>query len=142
MPDTADHHHTIPEYILPAHNRPTHHRPDLVRAVGYTSGPNGQVINDPTYRGRRHLQLIECKYSTDGITQEIINHIHIIYEPLYQTLQTRGTINADIKIIPIVISIFGTFNFKTLAEIIQLVSIKEEPLEALTYKHLPKPAKK
>jgi hypothetical protein len=72
----------------------------LVRAVGYTIGPNCQLIRDPTSQGRRQLQLIECKNSTDGNTQEIIDHIHTIYEPLKQALQTHGTLKAGIKIIP------------------------------------------
>jgi hypothetical protein len=59
--------HIIPEYILPAQFRPTHHKPDIIRAIGYTIGPDGTLKEDPTYRGRRQLQLIECKYSTDGI---------------------------------------------------------------------------
>jgi len=78
--------HTIPEYILPAQHRPAHHRPDLIRAVGYKYGPEGKLIKDPTYKGRRQLQLIECKYSTNGNIQEIINHILTIYEPLKQAL--------------------------------------------------------
>jgi hypothetical protein len=64
----------IPEYILLAHNKPTHHKPDLIRAVGYTFGPNGKLIKDPSCKGRRQLQLVECKYSNDGNIQEIINH--------------------------------------------------------------------
>jgi len=81
-PDTKEPTHNIPEYILPAQHRRTHHRPDLIMAVGYTFGPNGKLIKDPTYKGRRQLELIECKYSTDGNIQEIINHIYTIYEPL------------------------------------------------------------
>jgi len=91
-PDTMEPKHTIPDYILPAHNKPTHHRPDLIRAARYASGPNGKLIRDPTYLGRRQLQLIECKYSTDGNVPEIINHIHTIYEPLKQSLQYQGTL--------------------------------------------------
>jgi len=59
---------TIPEHILPAQHRPKHHRPDLIRAIGYTTTPEGRLIKYFTYRGRRRLQLIECKYSTDGNT--------------------------------------------------------------------------
>ena len=47
--------------------------------------------------------MIECKYSTDGNTHDIIEHIYIIYESLKLALQTHGTIKADIKIIPTVI---------------------------------------
>ena len=48
---------------------------------------------------------------------------------------------ADIITIPIVISRTCTFNnVKTLAEIAQLVSYKEEPPDDMTYKQLPKPA--
>jgi hypothetical protein len=132
--------HIIPEYILPAQYRPTHHKPDIIRAIGYTIGPDGKLKEDPTYRGRRQLQLIECKYSTDGNITDIIDHIYTIYEPLKQALQTHSTLRADIKIIPIVISRTGTFNVKTLAEIAQLISLDEEPPDALTYKQLPKPA--
>jgi hypothetical protein len=132
--------HIIPEYILPAQSRPTHHKPDIIRAIGYTTGPDGKLREDPTYRGRRQLQLIECKYSTNGNITDIIDHIYTIYEPLKQALQTHGTLQAEIKIIPIVISRTGTFNVKTLAEIAQLISLDEEPPDAMTYKQLPKPA--
>jgi len=50
-------------------------------------------------------------------------------------------VKADIIISPIVISRTSTFNGKTLAEIAQLVSYKEEPPYITTYKQLPKPAK-
>jgi len=49
---------------------------------------------------------------------------------------------AEIKVIPIVICRAGTFNVKTIAEIAQLISFKKEPLDALTYKQLPKTEKK
>jgi len=140
-PYTMEPRHTIPKYILPSHKRPTHHRPDLIRAVGYTARPNGKLIKYPTCKGRRQLQLIECKYSTDRNMQEIINHIHTIYEPLKQALQHHGTLKAYINIIPIVISIIGIFHVKTLAEIAQLVSFKEKPPDTLTYKQRPRPAK-
>jgi len=135
--DTMEPQNTIPEYIPPAHNRPTHHRPDLIRVVGYTFWPNGKLIRDPTYQGKRELQIVECKYSTDGNIPKIINHIHTIYEPLKQALQHHGTLKADIKIIPIVLSRTGTCNVKTLA---QLISLKEEPPYTLTYKQIPRPA--
>jgi hypothetical protein len=54
----------------------------------------------------------------------------------------HGTLTTEIKIIPIVIIRIGTFNVKTLAKIAQLVSFKEKPPDALTYKQLPKPAQK
>ena len=85
--------------------------------------------------------MIECKYSTDGNIHDIIDHIHNIYEPLKLALQTHGRIKADIKIIPIVISRTGTFNIKTLAKLVQLVSYKKETPDAMTYKQLPKQAK-
>ncbi len=56
----------------------------------------------------------------EGNITDIIQHIHTIYEPLKQVLLTHGTLKADIKIIPIVISKTGTFNVKTLAEIASL----------------------
>ncbi len=70
----------------------------------------------------------------------IIYHIHNIYEPLKLALQTYGTIKADIKIIPIVISKTSTFNVKTLSKIAQLISFDEEQPDALTFKQLPRPA--
>jgi hypothetical protein len=139
--DTTTSPQTIPKHILPARLRPQHHRPDLIRAIGYTLTPESILIKDHTYRGRRQLQIIECKYSTDGNIPEIIDHIHNLYEPPKIALQTHGKINADIKIIPIVITRTNTFNTKTLAEIAQLVSYKEEPPYVMTYKKLPKPAK-
>jgi hypothetical protein len=48
----------------------------------------------------------------------------------------------DVKIIPIVISRDGTFHVKTLAEIAQLASFKDEPPDELTVKQLPITAKK
>ena len=98
-PNTPNHSQTIPEYILPTQHRPTHHKPDYTRAIGYTTNPSGQLIPDPTYRGRRQLQLIECKCSTDGNTQAVIDYIYNINEPLKQALQMRGTLKAEIKII-------------------------------------------
>lgn len=81
------------------------------------------------YRGRRHVQIIECKYSIDGNIQELIDHTYQLYEPLKGALQMLGSLKADSIIIPIVISRTCTFNVKTLAEIAQLVSYKEEQPE-------------
>jgi len=105
--------------IYSTHNKDLneHHRPDLVRAVGYTTNLEGRLITDPTYSRRRQIQIIECKYSTYGHIQEIIDHIYQLYEPLKTSLQTHGRLKADIIIIPIVISRTSTFNMKTLAEV-------------------------
>ncbi len=132
--------HIIPDYILPTQHRPTHHKPNIIRAIGYTTGPDGTLQEGPIYRGRRQLQLIECKYLTDDNIRDIIDHIYTLYEPLKQALQTYGTFTADVRIIPIVISKTDIFNVKTLAEIAQLVSFDEEPPDKLTYKQLPKPS--
>jgi hypothetical protein len=110
--------------------------------VGFTLNKHGRLVKDLTYRGRRQIQIIEYKYSTDGNIQTIIEHIYNIYEPLRQALQTYGTLKADIKIIPIVISRAGTFHVKTLAEISQLVSFTEEPPDELTFEQLPPTAKR
>ncbi len=120
--------------------RPTHHKLNIIRAIGYILGPDGTLKEDPTYIGRRQLQLIECKYSTDGNITNIIHHIYTIYEPLKHALQTHGTLQADIKVIQIVISRTCTLNVKTLAEIAQLVSFEEEPPDTLTYQQLSKSA--
>ena len=74
--------------------------------------------------------------------QTIIDHIYDIYEPLRLALQTHGTLKADIKIIPIVIRRTGTFHVKKLAEIAQIVSLKEEPPDELTFKQLLIPGKR
>jgi hypothetical protein len=141
-PNTSTQPQSIRDYILPPQQRPTHHRPNLTRAIGYTINSNGELIPDPIYRGRRQIQIIECKYSTDGNMQAVIDHIYNIYEPLKHALQIHGTLQAEIIIIPIVISRTGTFNVRTPAGIAQLVSFREEPPDTLTYKQLPKPAKK
>ena len=60
---------------------------------------------------RRQIQTI----------QTIIDHIYDIYYPLRLALQTYGTLNAEVKIIPRGISRAGTFHVETLAEIAQLV---------------------
>ena len=140
--DNPDYPQTIPDYILHPQHRPKHHKPDLIRAVGFTLKKQGRLVKDLTYRGRRQIQIIECKYSTDGNIQTIIDHIYDIYEPLRHALQTHGTLKADVKIIPIVISRTGTFHVKTQAEISQLVSFTEEPPDELTFKQLPPTAKR
>ncbi len=127
--------------LHPQH-RPKHHKPDLIRAVGFTLNKQGKLVKDLIYRGRRQIQIIECKYSTDCNIQTIIEHIYEIYEPLRQALQTHGALKADIKIIPIVISQTGTFHVPTLAGIRQLVSFAEEPPDELTFKQLSPTAKK
>ena len=68
---------------LPKNKRPHHYKPDIVRAVGYYIDPDTGVLKpDPTYKGPRALQLIECKYATDMDMHEVINHIYTIYDPL------------------------------------------------------------
>jgi hypothetical protein len=104
--------------------------------VGFHLNKQGKLVKDLTYRGRRQIQIIECKYSTDGNIKIIIDHIYEIYEPLRQALQTHGTPNADVKIIPIVINQTCTFHVKTLAEISQFVSFAKEPPDELIFKQL------
>ncbi len=128
---------TIPDYILPAHHKPKHHKPDLIHAVGYIVNAQGKLLKDLTYREQRQKQIIECKYSTDGNIQDIMDHIYNIYEPLRLALQIHGTLKSEVKIIPTVISRTDTFHVKTHAEIAQLVSFKQEPLDVLTLKQLP-----
>jgi ribonuclease HI len=127
----------IPTNILPKHKRPKHHKPDIIRAIGYTINKEGALMADPAYRGRRCIQIIECKYSTDTNTLETIEHIHTIYEPLKQAIQLHNNGRIQVEVIPIVISRTGNFHTRTLAEIAQLVSLKENPPDTLTYKALP-----
>jgi hypothetical protein len=95
---------SIPDYVLHPQHKPKHHKPDLIRVVGFTLNKQGKLVKDPTYRGRRQIQIIECKYSTDGNIQAIIDHIYDIYDPLRLALQIHGTLKADVKIILIAIS--------------------------------------
>jgi len=122
--ENPDNPQSIPDYILHPQHKPKHHKPDLIRAVAFTLNPQGKLVKDLTYRGQRQRQIIECKYSTNGNIQTIIEHIYDIYEPLRLALQNHGTLKAEVKIIPVVISRTGTFHVKTLAEIAQLVSFK------------------
>ncbi len=80
---------------------------------------------------------IECKYSTDSNILETIERIHTIYEPLKHDIQLHNNGRIQVEVIPIVISRTGNFHTYTLAEIAQLVSLKENPLDTLTYKALP-----
>ena len=118
---------SIPDYVLHPQHRSKHHKPDLIRAVGFTLNTQGKLVKDLTYLGRRQIQILECKYLTDGNIQTIIDQIYDIYEPLRLALQTNGTLKAEVKIIHIVISRTYTFHVKTFAEIAQLVSFNEEP---------------
>jgi hypothetical protein len=70
----------IPNNILPNHKRSKHHKLDIIRTIEYIINSKGALVADPTYKGRKCLQLIECKYSTENNILETIEHIHIIYE--------------------------------------------------------------
>jgi hypothetical protein len=140
--ENPDYPQSIPDYILHSQHKPKPHKPDLIRAVCFTLNTQGKLVKDLTYRGQRQIQIIECKYSNEGKIQTIIDHIYAIYDPLRLALQTYGTLKAEVKIIPIVISRTYTFHVKTLAEIVQLVSFKEEPPDALTFKQLTPTAKR
>jgi len=102
--ENPDYPQSIPDYVLHPQHKARHHKPDFIRAVGYTLNTQGKLVKDLTYRGQRQIQNLECKYSTDGNMQTIIDHVYGIYEPLRQALQTYGTLKVDVKIIPIVIS--------------------------------------
>jgi hypothetical protein len=128
----------IPTNLLPKHKRPIHYKPDIIRAIGYRWNAERQLVEDPSYKGRRCLQLIECKYSTDSNTIDTINNIHNIYEPLKTAIMRHNKRKRiQVQIIPIVISRTGNFHTKTMAEIAQLVSFQENPPDTLTYKTLP-----
>ena len=127
----------IPTDLLPKHKRPQHHKPYIIRAIEYTRNSQGQLVEDISSRGRKCLQLIECKYSTDGNTLDTINNIHNIYEPLKQAIIRHNRKTKLVQIIPIVTSRTGNFYTRTLAEIAPLVSFKENPPDNITYKSLP-----
>ena len=83
----------IPTNLLPKHKRPKHYKPDIIRAIGYQWNAKGQLVEDPTYKGRRCLQLIECKYSTDSNILDTITNIHNIYEPLKHAIMRHNRKN-------------------------------------------------
>jgi len=76
----------VPTDLLPKHKRPHHHKPYIIRTIGYRSKSQEQLLEDATYIGRRCLQLIECKYSTDNNTLDTISNIHNIYAQLKQAI--------------------------------------------------------
>ena len=76
----------IPNTILPEHKRPKHNKPDIIRAIGYRVNSQCALVEDTTYRERKRLQLIECKYSTDSNMSDIIDNICTIYAPLKQSI--------------------------------------------------------
>ncbi len=80
--ENLDYPQSIPDYVLHPQHKPKHQKPDLIRVVGYTINTQVKLAKDPTYRGQRQIQIIECKYSTDGNIRTIIDHIYDIYEPL------------------------------------------------------------
>jgi hypothetical protein len=101
----------IPTDLLPKHKRPQHHKPDIIRGIGYTRNTQGQVVEDTTYKGRRCLQLIECQYSTDNNTLDTITNLHNIYEPLkHAIMRHTEKKRLQVKIIPLVISRTGNFH--------------------------------
>jgi hypothetical protein len=128
----------IPTNLLPKYKIPKHHKPDIIRAIGYKWNTQGQLVEDLTYKGRRCLQLIECKYSTDTINLDTITNIHNIYEPLKQAMMRHTRKNIlQVQMIPIVISRTSNFHTRTLPEIARLISFQENPPDNLTYKSLP-----
>jgi hypothetical protein len=56
--DNPDYPQTIPDYILHPQYRNKHHKPYFIRAVGFTLNKQGKLVKDPTYRGRRQIQII------------------------------------------------------------------------------------
>ena len=53
-----DYPQTIPGYILHPQHRPKHHKPEIIRAVGFTLNKQGKLVKYLTYRGRRQIQII------------------------------------------------------------------------------------
>jgi len=49
--ESPDYPQSIPDYVLHPQHEPKHHKPDLIRAVGYTLSPQGKLVKDLTYRG-------------------------------------------------------------------------------------------
>ena len=117
----------IPTNLLSKRKRSHHHKPGITRVIGYKWNTIGKLVEDTAYKGRRCLQLIECKYSTDSNTLDTITNIHNIYEPLKRaTMRHNRKTILQVQIIPIVIRKTGNFHTRTLAEIAQLVSFQED----------------
>jgi hypothetical protein len=81
---------TIPTDLIPKHKRPLHHKLGIIIAIGYIRNTRGQLLEDTNYNGRRCIQLIESKYSTDNNTLDTITNIHNIYEPLKQAIMRHN----------------------------------------------------
>jgi len=88
--EKAQHPTIRPTDLLPKQKSPKHHKPDIIRAIGYKWNTKGQLVEDTTYKGRRCLKLIECKYSTDTNTLDTITNIHTIYDPLKQAIMRHN----------------------------------------------------
>jgi hypothetical protein len=76
--ENPDYPQSIPDYVLHPQHKPKHHKPDIIRAVGYTLNTQGKLVKDLTHRGHGHIQIIEYKFSTDGNIHTIIDHIYNI----------------------------------------------------------------
>ena len=50
--ETTQHPTIILTNIIPKPKRPKHHKPDIIRAIGYKLNTKGQLVEDPTYKGR------------------------------------------------------------------------------------------
>jgi hypothetical protein len=89
--EKSQHPTIIPANLLPKRKRPQHYKPNIIKAISYTRNKQGHMVEDPAYKGRRCLQLIECKYSIDTNTLDTITNIHNIYEPLKQAIMRHNT---------------------------------------------------
>jgi hypothetical protein len=127
----------IPNTILPKHKRPKHYKPGIIRAIGYKTNSQDDLVENTTYKGRRCVQLIECKYSTYINISDIIDNIYAIYAPLKQAILQYNNGLLQVEVITIVIHRTCNFHTRTMVEIAQLVSFKENPPNTLTYKSLP-----
>jgi hypothetical protein len=67
---------------------------------------------------------------------DTIDHIHTIYAPLKQAIQLHNNERLQVEGILIAISKTRNFHTRTIAEIAQLVSLKENPPKTLTYRSL------
>ena len=72
---------------------------------------------------------------------EIHDKIIELYTPLRDAIAAHGFWTEDMDIIPIGISRTGSYHQRTLVSIDELINPKEEPLDALTLKTLPKSSK-
>ena len=53
--ENPDYPQSIPDSVLHPEHKPRHHKPDLIRAVGYTLNTQSKLVQDLADRGQRQI---------------------------------------------------------------------------------------